>query len=51
MSSPKQEKRESRAERTDRIARGILSEEHARRDKKTARLREMRLKTERMAAA
>ena len=43
------EKRESKNERTDRIARGIIQKERSQRDKKTARLRDMRLKMERVA--
>lgn len=44
------EKPENRHERADRIAREYISSERRQRDEKTARLREMRLKMERMAA-
>ena len=49
MLNPKLEKRESKAERTDRIALGIIRAERASRDRKTARIRDMRLKIERLA--
>jgi hypothetical protein len=42
-------KLENRYERVDRIAREYIAAERSRRDEKTARLREMRLKIERMA--
>ncbi len=45
------EKRESRDERANRIARGLIKAERVAREKKTARLRDMRLKMERMAEA
>lgn len=45
------ERPESRHERVDRIARELLHAERTARDKKTARLREMRLKTERMTSS
>lgn len=51
MNNPELEKKESKAERTDRIAQAIISEERIRRDKKTAWLREKRLKAQRVAAA
>ena len=51
MSKPELEKQESKAERTDRIAREIISSDRSSRDRKTARLREMRLKAERVAGA
>jgi hypothetical protein len=44
------EKLESRQERADRIAREYITAERSARENKTARLREMRLKMERMAA-
>jgi hypothetical protein len=44
------EKPENRHERSDRIAREYVSAERKHRDEKTARLRDMRLKMERMAA-
>ena len=40
---------ENRHERADRIAREYIDAERAAREKKTARLREMRLKMERMS--
>lgn len=45
------EKRESRQERTNRIANEILQEERSERNTKTARLRDMRLKMQRLATA
>lgn len=51
MLNPRVEKRESRLERSDRIARAIILDERRARDRKTARLREKRLKIERMASA
>lgn len=51
MSNPVLEKKESRAERTDRIASEIIDAERSKRDKKTAWLREMRLKAERVSVA
>ena len=51
MSNPEPEKQESKADRTDRIAREIISADRSSRDRKTERLREMRLKAERMAGA
>lgn len=50
MMRERPERRESRLERSDRIARQILHEERRKRDSKTARLREMRMKIERVAA-
>ena len=44
------EKPENRHERADRVAREYITAERSQREKKTARLREMRLKMERMAA-
>jgi hypothetical protein len=44
------EKLESRQERADRIALEYITAERRAREKKTARLREMRLKVERIAA-
>jgi len=43
------EKRESRQERTDRIANEIIQQERSMIDRKTARLRDMRLKMHRIA--
>ena len=51
MSNPAVEKKESRAERTDRIASAILDSERSQRDKKTAWLREMRLKAQHAASS
>lgn len=50
MMKARLEKPENRHERADRISREHIAEERRRRDEKTARLREMRLKIERMAA-
>lgn len=50
MMKARLEKSENRHERADRIAREYTAAERSRRDEKTARLREMRLKIERMAA-
>lgn len=44
-------KRESRQERTDRIANEIIRQERSMIDRKTARLRDMRLKMHRIATA
>ena len=44
------EKPENRHERADRVAREYITAERRAREKKTARLREMRLKMERIAA-
>ena len=46
----KPERKESRLERTDRIAREMIKAERRAEERKTARLREMRLKMEEMAA-
>lgn len=51
MNKPDLEKRESRQERTDRIANEIIREERSMVDRKTARLRDMRLKMHRIATA
>lgn len=51
MNKPDLEKRESRQERTDRIANEIIREERSMVDRKTARLRDMRLKIHRIATA
>jgi hypothetical protein len=50
MMKARLEKPENKHERADRIAREFIDAERVARDKKTARLREMRLKVERMAA-
>lgn len=50
MSNPITEKKESKYERADRIARDIIQQERSYNRKKTARLRDLRLKAERMAA-
>lgn len=50
MMKVRSEKAENRHERSDRIAREYVAAERRQRDEKTARLREMRLKMERMAA-
>lgn len=44
------EKKESRLERTDRIARDMIEAERRVEERKTARLRKKRLKMEEMAA-
>ncbi len=49
MSSKRPEQKESRLERTDRIARELIQAERAAEARKTARLREMRLKVEERA--
>lgn len=51
MTKPVTERKESRAEATDRIARSIISQEQNRIRSKSDRLREMRLKAEQMASA
>jgi len=51
LSDRKPERKESRLERTDRIARELIQAERAAEARKTARLREMRLKMEERAAA
>lgn len=51
MSDSVTQKKESRAERTERIASALINEERSRREKKTAWLREMRMKAERSAAS
>lgn len=50
MSSNNTEKRETPMERADRVARELISSERMEREKKTARLRELRLEMERIAA-
>jgi hypothetical protein len=50
MMEVRQERPENRHERADRIAREYIDAERSERKEKTARLREMRLKMERMAA-
>lgn len=50
MRMEKLERPENKHERADRIAREIITDERAAIDKKTARLRAMRLEIERMAA-
>ncbi len=50
MSRTRLEKPESKLERADRIAREIITAERAARESKTSRLRDMRMKMERMAA-
>ena len=50
MLNQRLEKKESKAERTDRIAREMIRAERLSTVSKTERLREMRLKIERMAA-
>jgi hypothetical protein len=50
MTQVRSEKPENRHVRADRIAREYISAERTAREKKTARLREMRLQMERMAA-
>jgi hypothetical protein len=50
MTEVRLEKPENRHVRADRIAREYIIAERTARERKTARLREMRLKMERMAA-
>lgn len=50
MTNVRLEKPENRHVRADRIAREIIAAERVARENKTARLREMRLKMERLAA-
>jgi hypothetical protein len=50
MIEAREEKPENRHDRADRIAREYIAAERSARKEKTARLREMRLKMERMAA-
>jgi len=50
MIEAREEKPENRHDRADRIAREYIDAERSARKEKTARLREMRLKMERMAA-
>jgi len=50
MIEVREEKPENRHDRADRIAREYIAAERSARKEKTARLREMRLKMERMAA-
>jgi hypothetical protein len=50
MTEVRLEKLENRHERADRVAREYITTERRARQKETARLREMRLKIERMAA-
>jgi len=51
LSSRNPQRKESRLERTNRIAQKLIEAERAAEAKKTARLREMRLKMEERAAA
>jgi len=50
MTEVREGKPENRHDRADRIAREYIAAERSARKEKTARLREMRLKMERMAA-
>lgn len=51
MMNTRLEKPENRHERADRVAREYITAERAKREEKTSRLRDLRLKMERMTAS